>query len=250
MAETSAQAANTSTPKAVKDRNCPFCQQAFTSSSLGRHLDIYIKPKNPKPSDGIHIVEEIRKIRGSVTRRQARGTPRRRSTAPTAATPAAASQGSRASEDAESSVARSPPPQRTPASSTTANQELDGQASAHGFSHGPRTREGLERARFEDGTEEALRQAVGRRNSGLSLQSGRQDGTTEVPNPGPQSTINRQSMKKHQLGVRQRIQDALDTAKAAELALREMIGSWRAAKSVFTPPSTQTLELTCSAGST
>ena len=220
MAETSAQAANTSTPKAVKDRNCPFCQQAFTSSSLGRHLDIYIKPKNPKPSDGIHIVEEIRKIRGSVTRRQARGTPRRRSTAPTAATPAAASQGSRASEDAESSVARSPPPQRTPASSTTANQELDGQASAHGFSHGPRTREGLERARFEDGTEEALRQAVGRRNSGLSLQSGRQDGTTEVPNPGPQSTINRQSMKKHQLGVRQRIQDALDTAKAAELALR------------------------------
>ena len=34
-----------SNTKAPKDRNCPFCNQAFTSSSLGRHLDLYIKPK-------------------------------------------------------------------------------------------------------------------------------------------------------------------------------------------------------------
>ena len=34
-----------SSTKAPKDRNCPFCNQAFTSSSLGRHLDLYIKPK-------------------------------------------------------------------------------------------------------------------------------------------------------------------------------------------------------------
>ncbi|WPG98583.1 Hypothetical protein R9X50_00137600 [Acrodontium crateriforme] len=58
--------------KAAKDRSCPFCGQAFTSSSLGRHLDLYIKPKNPKPADGVHDVAEIRKIRGGITRRQPR----------------------------------------------------------------------------------------------------------------------------------------------------------------------------------
>lgn len=57
-------------PKALKDRTCPFCHQPFTSSSLGRHLDLYIKPKNPKPSDGLHLVDEIRRIRGAITRRQ------------------------------------------------------------------------------------------------------------------------------------------------------------------------------------
>lgn len=57
---------------ATKDRTCPFCQAPFTSSSLGRHLDLYIKDKNPKPPDEVHDVEEIRKLRGSVTRRQAR----------------------------------------------------------------------------------------------------------------------------------------------------------------------------------
>lgn len=56
--------------RAVKDRNCPYCGQAFTSSSLGRHLDLYIKPKNPKPPDGIHDVEGIRNLRGGITRRQ------------------------------------------------------------------------------------------------------------------------------------------------------------------------------------
>lgn len=58
--------------KTSKDRSCPFCGQAFTSSSLGRHLDLYIRPRNPKPPDGVHDVHEIRKIRGSITRRQPR----------------------------------------------------------------------------------------------------------------------------------------------------------------------------------
>ncbi len=56
----------------AKDRTCPFCHQQFTSSSLGRHLDLYIKERNPKPADDVHNVNEIRKLRGSVTRRQAR----------------------------------------------------------------------------------------------------------------------------------------------------------------------------------
>lgn len=41
--------------KASKDRKCEFCNQAFTSSSLGRHLDLYIKPKvtqNTIPQSG------------------------------------------------------------------------------------------------------------------------------------------------------------------------------------------------------
>jgi len=87
--ETSSQ----SQPKiaAPKDRHCPFCHQAFTSSSLGRHLDLYIKLKNPKPPDGIHNVEEIRRIRGNITRRQAR-TPSGKKSQP-APTPTAASNG-------------------------------------------------------------------------------------------------------------------------------------------------------------
>ena len=62
----------TSKPPAVKDKECQYCHQAFTSSSLGRHLDLYIKDKNAKPPDDLHDVEEIRRLRGNVTRRQAR----------------------------------------------------------------------------------------------------------------------------------------------------------------------------------
>ena len=54
---------------AVKDRKCQYCQQAFTSSSLGRHLDQFLYKKKP---DGIHDIEEIRRIRSGITRRQAR----------------------------------------------------------------------------------------------------------------------------------------------------------------------------------
>jgi hypothetical protein len=54
---------------ALKDKECQYCHQAFTSSSLGRHLDQYLFKKKP---DGIHDVDEIRRIRSSITRRQAR----------------------------------------------------------------------------------------------------------------------------------------------------------------------------------
>ncbi|KAF1984950.1 hypothetical protein K402DRAFT_335708, partial [Aulographum hederae CBS 113979] len=58
--------------KRPKDRNCPFCEQPFTSSSLGRHLDLYIKEDKPKAPDGIHDVEQIKQLRGNITRRQAK----------------------------------------------------------------------------------------------------------------------------------------------------------------------------------
>jgi hypothetical protein len=63
---------------AAKDRTCPYCRTNFTSSSLGRHLDLFIKDKNPKPPDGVHDIDEIRKTRGNITRRQARTSSARR----------------------------------------------------------------------------------------------------------------------------------------------------------------------------
>ena len=61
---------NNNGPRSNKTRTCPFCEAPFTTSSLGRHLDLYIKPKNPKAPDGVHDVDEIRKIRHGITRRQ------------------------------------------------------------------------------------------------------------------------------------------------------------------------------------
>lgn len=63
------------TPKSTsaKDKECQYCHQHFTSSSLGRHLDQFISKKKP---DGIHDVDEIRRLRGGITRRTARGTRR------------------------------------------------------------------------------------------------------------------------------------------------------------------------------
>ncbi|GAB1195067.1 hypothetical protein APSETT444_004321 [Aspergillus pseudonomiae] len=62
---------------ALKDRKCQYCHQAFTSSSLGRHLDQFLFKKKP---DGVHDVEEIRRIRSGITRRQARTSSGKRDT--------------------------------------------------------------------------------------------------------------------------------------------------------------------------
>lgn len=50
----------------VKDKRCLFCGQEFTASSLGRHYDTFITRDRV---DGVHDLEEIRRIRSSVTRR-------------------------------------------------------------------------------------------------------------------------------------------------------------------------------------
>jgi hypothetical protein len=63
---------------APKDKACPFCRQQFTSSSQGRHLDLYIKEKNPMQPDGVHDVDEIRKLRGRITRKQPRNSTSKR----------------------------------------------------------------------------------------------------------------------------------------------------------------------------
>lgn len=64
-----AQQPSASKSSTAKDRKCQYCNQAFTSSSLGRHLDQFLFKKKP---DGVHDVEEIRRIRSGITRRQAR----------------------------------------------------------------------------------------------------------------------------------------------------------------------------------
>ena len=56
--------------QAPKDKQCQYCHQFFTSSSLGRHLDQFVSRKKP---DGVHNVEEIRRLRGGITRRTAKG---------------------------------------------------------------------------------------------------------------------------------------------------------------------------------
>jgi len=94
------------TSKAPKDKHCPYCGQSFTSSSLGRHLDLYIKNKNPKAPDGLHNVEEIRKLRSSITRRQPRGGVRRDSSAPRDSQ--AGSKRSYGTSDGDSTIGKSP----------------------------------------------------------------------------------------------------------------------------------------------
>ncbi|KAL8962482.1 MAG: hypothetical protein Q9183_005150 [Haloplaca sp. 2 TL-2023] len=67
---------------AVKNTSCRYCGIPFTTSSLGRHLDLYIRETNPKPPDGVHDIEEIRRLRGGVTRRQAKSSTKRESSTP------------------------------------------------------------------------------------------------------------------------------------------------------------------------
>lgn len=186
------------TTKAPKDKSCPYCGQAFTSSSLGRHLDLYIKEKNPKVPDGVHNVDEIRKLRGSITRRQPRGAARRDASAPRGS-----QAGSKRSPDAESDAAISPP-----GMTTEAQSPADLTKGLPPFA-----------ARLE--TTGVINDIP---DAGAG--SGGPDSTRRTE---AQRAFHRHMMKSS-LDVKQRVQDAVDTARAAELALREIISSWRAAK--------------------
>lgn len=57
------------------------------------------------------------------------------------------------------------------------------------------------------------------------------DGTPDTnKRPGMQRSVSRQMVQKAQFDAKHKLSDAVDTARAAELALRELISSWRAAK--------------------
>lgn len=186
--------------KTPKDKNCPYCGQAFTSSSLGRHLDLYIKSKNPKAPDGIHDIEEIRRIRGSITRRQPRGGARRDTSAVGGSQ--SGSKRSPAASDTDSLSARSP---GTPTEALIARD----------LTRGP--------APYATRVE-----TTGVINDTHGAGDGNA-GSDATQRPNNQRVFSRQAIKSS-VEIRQRVQDALDTAKAAELALREIISSWRAAK--------------------
>ncbi|POR35191.1 Uncharacterized protein TPAR_04592 [Tolypocladium paradoxum] len=182
---------------APKDKNCPYCGQAFTSSSLGRHLDLYIKEKNPKPPDGIHDVDAIRKVRGGITRRHPRGSVGRKDSTP-AGTP-------RPSAKREASAAES---ETCKPSATPKDGQYAVDSTLSKFPFAPRWEAtGV----INDIPAEAAPDTAARR-------------------PAVQRTAAKQAVHKAQHDVKQKLADAMDTARAAELALRELLGSWRAAK--------------------
>ncbi|KAH7227694.1 hypothetical protein BKA60DRAFT_478191 [Fusarium oxysporum] len=207
MPESTPQTADSGTPKAgaPKDKNCPFCGQAFTSSSLGRHLDLYIKEKNPKPADGIHDVDAIRKLRGGITRRQPRGSlgGRREASTPVG-TPRA------------HVVKDTPLPENEDFQSPVLSK--DNQLSVDStMTYAPA---------FQPTWE-----ATGVMNDIPKRGSWESDAAPEPPKrPGMQRTVSKQAIQKAQFDVKQKLSDAMDTARAAELALRELLSSWRAAK--------------------
>ncbi|KAI0888444.1 uncharacterized protein GGS22DRAFT_155881 [Annulohypoxylon maeteangense] len=187
---------------APKDRNCPYCGQAFTSSSLGRHLDLYIKEKNPKAPDGIHDVDAIRKMRGSITRRQPRGSLARRDTS-TPGTPTA----SRKSPVFDIGT-------KMPSIPKEGQFVVDNQLPKYPFQP----------------TWEAtgVINDIPARNG--ELKNSPDDSNGQDSRRLPMQRAPSRPLQKSQLDVRQRLADAMDTARAAELALRELLSSFRAAK--------------------
>lgn len=200
MAERPSRPTESNTPKTVKDKKCQYCYRAFTSSSLGRHLDVFIRDKNPKAPDGVHDVEAIRKLRQNITRRQPRAAVARRDTFVSAGTPSTGSWKSPASLGAESPAVMSP-------------------------------LSGLGGRRLSLGTA-VTNDGAGRVPGGEFARLVNGDGAGRGLRPAPpQRSVSRQILKQ-QLDMRHQMQDALDTSRAAELALRELISSLRAAKSV------------------
>jgi len=209
MAESAENSADpSSATKAVKDKKCQFCGQAFTSSSLGRHLDLYIREKNRKAPDGIHDVEAIARMRVGITRRKPKGYLLRGGSSTPSTTPKASSKDSPA-PDADSSTAQSPVQQR--------ESQNPAELTANLYPFQPRWEATGVMNDLPAKAPEPLRRRDG------------DDARDPAGQPAPSRTVSRQ-MTKAQLDMKQRIQDAMDTSRASELALREMIGSWRAAK--------------------
>lgn len=206
---------------ASKDKNCPFCNQAFTSSSLGRHLDLYIKEKNPKPADGIHLVDEIRKLRGGITRRQPRNSMSRREGSTPVATPGTSVVGNgKRSPVSESDAGiggqdlRSPRIRRLPSTST----DLKGGRAIL-----------LNNATWHTtGVINDIPLITRNGESGRWDQDG--EGDRHRRGGDGRRAVSRQMIAKSTFDQKQKMMELTDNARAAELALREVLGSVRAAK--------------------
>lgn len=211
---------NGSKSSAPKDKACPFCNQQFTSSSLGRHLDLYIKEKNPKPADGIHNVVEIRKLRGGITRRQPRNSTSRREDSTPAATPGQERRSPRPESDRQGN--RSP----------SLRREDSGPVDSVNY-------RGKPNFFINKGTWESTgvmnHIPAPRNNSDARSGDGEDKDTNRRMEPRSRS-VSKQMLAKTTFEQKQKMMDALDNAKAAELALRELLGSIRAAKYISPQP--------------
>lgn len=198
---------------AAKDKQCPFCSQHFTSSSLGRHLDLYIKEKNPKPADGMHDVNEIRKIRGGITRRQPRNSMSRREDSTPRGTPGAQD---RRSPGLDSEHPMSPSIRKEYMPTDTQN---------YGVS---RTKLTLNKGSWEN---TGVMNNIPAARNGESLQSYEGEDRDLIRRMEPRNrSVSKQLLAKTAFDQKQKMADALDSARAAELALRELLGGLRAAK--------------------
>lgn len=176
---------------ATKNRSCPFCYAPFTSSSLGRHLDLYIKERNPKPPDDVHDVEEIRRLRGGVTRRQPRTSSAKR-------------------EDSTHSSSKPTPTrdQRSPS--------VPARFAGPGLVNGASTKSPFNRSQWEAAA--AANDLPPRLNSGEPLsQLAKRRNTT------------RGASLKEDFGRKQDAQEERDRGRAAELALKELLENVKAA---------------------
>ena len=178
---------------AVKNTKCKYCGTPFTTSSLGRHLDLYIRDKNPKPPDGLHNVDEIRQMRGNVTRRHARSSTKREGSTPS--NPKAT-------------------PIRDQRSPSTALQQ-------NGKTH-------MDGGQLPAQWNRAAWQATGVIN-GLPSVSRSSPSRSVSRTEGPRST-------RLDIAVKEAAVEERDRALAVELALKEVLGSLRAAKYVFPNP--------------
>ncbi|MCJ1379643.1 hypothetical protein MMC17_002745 [Xylographa soralifera] len=179
-------------PSASKDRACPYCHTSFTSSSLGRHLDLFIKDKNPKPPDGIHDIEQIRRSRGNITRRQARTSSSKR--------------------EGSTSSSTKPTPSHDQRSPSAARHYTNGDHS----DRPPITM--IHRAGWE---------ATGVINDiPLTTRDGRYDTRRDQPRRLP---------VKIDMAQRKKSLEERDRGRAAELALKEVLDSVKAANARVTP---------------
>ncbi|KAL9604628.1 MAG: hypothetical protein Q9219_000348 [cf. Caloplaca sp. 3 TL-2023] len=179
---------------AVKNTTCKYCGTPFTTSSLGRHLDLYIREKNPKPPDGIHNIEEIRALRGNVTRRHAKSSAKR--------------------EDSTPSNSKVTPVRDQRSPSTVLQQNGDSQVNS---------------ARVKPQWPRATWQATGVINGLPSV-------SRESPVRSFSRTENSRS-NKLDIAMKEAAIEERDRALAVELALKEVLGSLKAANARAHPQS-------------
>lgn len=206
------------TPKyfAPKNKNCPYCGQSFTSSSLGRHLDLWIRPNNPRAPDGIHDVDEIRRLRGNITRRQMTSKRPSMTSLRSVSTPVGTPTAGQRKSTARKPTAKVAESHKSPSLPKDGEYAVDSKLNKWPFSPG-----------FEA---TGVLSGISQRTSEAPQTPEAESVQEPAKRPGLQRQVSRQMLQKAQLDVKQRLTDTMDTARAAELALREVLSSWRAAR--------------------